>query len=41
MICGDITDDSIRDSIVEQAIEKTIEWYLNNKDWWQPLKSNV
>ena len=25
----------------EQAIEKTIEWYLNNKDWWQPLKSNV
>lgn len=25
----------------EQAIEKTIEWYLNNKSWWQPLlKSN-
>ncbi|MBR3628322.1 MAG: dTDP-glucose 4,6-dehydratase [Elusimicrobia bacterium] len=21
----------------EQAIEKTIEWYLNNKAWWQPL----
>ncbi|MCR4663333.1 MAG: dTDP-glucose 4,6-dehydratase [Endomicrobiaceae bacterium] len=21
----------------EQAIEKTIEWYLNNKEWWQPL----
>ncbi len=21
----------------EQAIEKTIEWYLNNKNWWQPL----
>ena len=21
----------------EQAIEKTIEWYLNNKQWWQPL----
>ena len=25
----------------EQAIEKTIEWYLNNKQWWQPLKNNV
>ena len=25
----------------EQAIEKTIEWYLNNKSWWQPLKENV
>lgn len=25
----------------EQAIEKTIEWYLNNKSWWQQLlKSN-
>ncbi len=21
----------------EQAIEKTIQWYLNNKQWWQPL----
>ena len=21
----------------EQAIEKTIEWYLNNKEWWKPL----
>ena len=25
----------------EQAIEKTIEWYLNNKSWWQPLKDNI
>ena len=25
----------------EQAIEKTIEWYLNNKSWWQPLKNNL
>lgn len=25
----------------EQAIEKTIEWYLNNKQWWQPLKNNL
>ena len=21
----------------EQAIEKTIQWYLDNKQWWQPL----
>ncbi len=25
----------------EQAIEKTIEWYLNNKDWWEKLRSNL
>lgn len=25
----------------EQAIEKTIDWYLNNKKWWQPLKENL
>ena len=25
----------------EQAIEKTIEWYLNNKDWWENLRSNL
>ena len=25
----------------EQAIEKTIEWYLSNKNWWQPLKNNL
>ncbi|MBR4632395.1 MAG: dTDP-glucose 4,6-dehydratase [Elusimicrobia bacterium] len=25
----------------EQAIEKTIQWYLNNKQWWQPLKNNL
>ncbi len=24
----------------EQAIEKTIQWYLDNKQWWQPLKCN-
>ena len=24
----------------EQAIEKTIEWYLNNKSWWKPLKND-
>ncbi len=21
----------------EQAIEKTIQWYLDNKNWWEPL----
>ena len=25
----------------EQAIEKTIEWYLNNEQWWKPLKDNT
>ena len=25
----------------EQAIEKTIQWYLDNKQWWQPLKGNL
>ena len=25
----------------EQAIEKTIKWYLDNKQWWQPLKNNI
>lgn len=25
----------------EQAIEKTIKWYLNNQNWWQPLKNNL
>lgn len=28
MICGDITDDSIRDSIVEQAIEKSVNFII-------------
>jgi len=25
----------------EQAIQKTIQWYLDNKKWWQSLKSNI
>lgn len=24
---------------VEQGLRKTIQWYLNNPDWWQPLLS--
>jgi len=22
---------------VEQGLEKTVQWYLDNSDWWQPL----
>ena len=21
----------------EKGLDQTIEWYLNNSDWWQPL----
>ena len=24
----------------ESGIKKTIEWYLKNKDWWQPIIKN-
>jgi len=24
---------------VEQGLRKTIQWYLENSDWWQPLLS--
>ena len=24
---------------VEAGLRKTIKWYLNNRDWWQPLLS--
>ncbi|WP_371170435.1 dTDP-glucose 4,6-dehydratase [Aliiroseovarius sp. 2305UL8-7] len=24
---------------VEQGLRKTVEWYLDNESWWQPLKS--
>jgi len=23
----------------EQAMDETINWYLNNRDWWQKIKS--
>ena len=23
---------------VEQGLEKTVRWYLNNEDWWKPLQ---
>lgn len=25
----------------ESGLEKTIHWYLDNEDWWQPLRNNV
>ncbi|MGB3203427.1 MAG: dTDP-glucose 4,6-dehydratase [Crinalium sp.] len=24
---------------VEEGLRKTVEWYLNNRDWWEPLLS--
>lgn len=25
----------------ETGLEKTVRWYLDNQDWWQPLRRNV
>ena len=22
----------------EQSLKKTVDWYVNNEDWWRPLK---
>ena len=22
---------------VEEGLEQTVQWYLDNEDWWQPL----
>jgi dTDP-glucose 4,6-dehydratase len=24
---------------VEQGLEKTVQWYLDNKHWWKPLQN--
>ena len=24
---------------VEQGLEKTVQWYLDNEDWWKPLQN--
>ena len=24
----------------ESGIQKTIEWYLNNQDWWKNIQNN-
>ncbi len=26
-------------STVEEGLRKTVQWYLENQDWWQPLLS--
>jgi dTDP-glucose 4,6-dehydratase len=26
--------------VLEEGLEKTIEWYKNNEDWWRPLKED-
>jgi dTDP-glucose 4,6-dehydratase len=25
----------------EEGLQQTIDWYLNNQNWWQPLRENV
>ncbi len=29
----------IPEQSLEEGLRKTVNWYLNNKDWWQPLLS--
>ena len=24
---------------VEEGLEKTVQWYLDNEDWWKPIQS--
>jgi dTDP-glucose 4,6-dehydratase len=26
---------------LEQGLEKTVQWYLENEDWWRPLQSRA
>ncbi|MDA8742099.1 dTDP-glucose 4,6-dehydratase [bacterium] len=26
---------------VEEGLEKTVQWYLDNEDWWKPLQSRI
>ena len=26
---------------VEQGLEKTVQWYLDNEDWWGPLQKRT
>jgi dTDP-glucose 4,6-dehydratase len=26
---------------VEEGLEKTVQWYLNNEDWWKPLQERA
>ncbi|MCL5069596.1 MAG: dTDP-glucose 4,6-dehydratase, partial [Actinobacteria bacterium] len=25
----------------EEALEKTVYWYINNEEWWRPLKERI
>jgi len=25
----------------EEALSKTVNWYINNEEWWRPLKARV
>jgi len=25
----------------EEALKKTVEWYMNNEAWWRPLKERT
>lgn len=26
---------------VEEGLEKTVQWYLDNSDWWRPLQERA
>ena len=26
---------------VEEGLEKTVQWYLDNEDWWKPLQNRT
>ena len=26
---------------VDEGLEKTVRWYLDNKDWWKPLQKRI
>ena len=26
---------------VEEGLEKTVQWYLDNEDWWRPLQNRI
>jgi dTDP-glucose 4,6-dehydratase len=26
---------------VEEGLERTVEWYLNNETWWKPLQARA
>ena len=26
---------------LEEGLERTVDWYLDNADWWQPLQERA